>query len=139
MSISGVSSNITKSSNSIDLYQGESKDLDLFIVQEVKDVNGVLVEQPVDLAGSTIYFSVRRKASSPELLIGKDSTNLLAIEILAPTTSGAAIIHLLPADTKHLSPGDYVFDIWIVLSSGKNAPVVEISEFIVKEAVTKLP
>lgn len=139
MSISGVSSNITKSSNSIDLYQGESKDLDLLIVQEVKNVNGVLVEQPVDLAGSTIYLSVRKKANSPELLISKDSTNILAIEIVAPTASGMAIIHLLPADTKNLAAGDYVFDIWIVLSSGKNAPVVEISEFIVKEAVTKLP
>lgn len=139
MSISGVSSNITKSSNSIDLYQGESKDLDLLIVQEVKDINGVFVEQPVDLAGSTIYFSVRKKANSTDLLIGKDSTNILAIEITTPTTAGMAIIHMLPADTKHMAAGDYVFDVWIVLSSGKSVPVVEISEFIVKEAVTKLP
>ena len=139
MSIPSTSSNITKSSNSIDLYQGESKDLDLLIVQEVKDINGVFVEQPVDLAGSTIYFSVRKKASSTDLLIGKDSTNILSIEILAPSTSGMAIIHMLSSDTKHMPAGDYVFDVWIVLSSGKSVPVVEISEFIVKEAVTKLP
>lgn len=139
MSIPGVSSNLTKSSNSIDLYQGESKDLDLLIVEEVKDINGVPVEQPVDLAGATIYFSVRSKANSPDLLIGKDSTNILSIEILTPTTLGMVVIHMLSSDTKHMAAGDYVFDIWIVLSSGKSGPVVEISEFIVKEAVTKLP
>jgi hypothetical protein len=139
MSISGVTSNITKSSNSVDLYQGETKDLDLLIVKEVKDVNDVTVEEPVDLTGATIYFSVRRKASAPELLIGKDSTNILSIEIVAPPTSGQVIIHMLADDTKHMAAGEYVFDIWVVLSSGKRAPVVEISEFIVKEAVTKLP
>jgi hypothetical protein len=139
MSISATSSNITKSSNSIDVYQGESKDLDLEVVEEVKDVNGILVEQPVDLAGATLYFSVRPKASSPELLIGKDSTNILAIEILAPTASGLAIIHLISDDTRFTPPGEYVFDVWIVLSNGKRIPIVEISEFIVKEAVTKIP
>jgi hypothetical protein len=139
MSISGLSSNITSSSNSIELYQSESKDLDLLIVKEVKDINGVQIEEPVDLAGVIIYFSVRTKASSPELLIGKDSTNILAIEILAPTTSGMAIIHLFSDDTKHMAPGDYVFDVWVILTNGKKVPVVEISEFTVKEAVTKIP
>lgn len=139
MSISGTSSNITKSSNSIDLYQGESKDLDLSIVKEVKDINGVPVEQPVDLTGATIYFCVRRKVNSPDLLIAKNSTNILDIEILTPLTDGLAIIHLASDDTRNMEAGEYVFDIWIVLSSGKKTPVVEVSEFIVKEAVTKLP
>jgi len=139
MSISGASSNITKSSNSIDIYQGESQDLDLSIVQEVKDVNDVLVEEPVDLTGSVIYFSVRTKASSPDLLISKISSNILDVEIPSPLTDGLAIIHLASDDTKNMAAGEYVFDVWIVLSSGKKVPVVEVSEFLVKEAVTKLP
>lgn len=139
MAISGASSNITKSSNSIDLYQGESKDIELKIVQEVPNVNGVPVEQPVDLTGSTLHFSVRSKASSPELLIGKDSTNSLDIEILLPTTDGLAVIHLTTADAKSMPAGIYVFDVWVVFSSGKSVPVIEISEFTVKEPVTKLP
>jgi hypothetical protein len=139
MSISGTSSNITKSSNSIDVYQGESKDLDLEVVKEVKDINGVLVEQPVDLTGSILYFCVRLKVNSPDLLIAKDSTNILNIEILTPLTDGKAIVHLVPDDTRNMAAGSYLFDIWIVLSSGKRVPVVEVSEFLVKEAVTKLP
>lgn len=139
MAISGANSNISKSSNAVDLYQGESKDLDLEILQEVKDVNGVPMEEPVDLTGATLYFSVRTKANSPDLLIDKQSSNILNIEILSPATAGRAVIHLVPADTRSLSPNDYVFDIWAVLSSGKRVPVVEISEFIVKEPVTKIP
>jgi len=139
MSISGISSNITLSSNSVDVYQGESKDLDLEIVKEVKNIDGVLVEEPVDLTGCTIYFSVRTKTNSPDLLISKTSTNVLAVEILLPLTDGKAIIHLTSDDTKHMDPSEYVFDVWITLSSGKNAPVVEVSAFIVKAAVTKLP
>lgn len=139
MSISGTSSNITKSSNTVDLYQGESRDIDLEIVQEVPDVNDVPVEEPVDLTGATVYFSVRTKASSPDLLIGKNSTNALEIETPTPFTGGIAIIHLLSSDTKNMAPGEYVFDVWVVLSSGKTVPVIEISEFIVKEPVTKLP
>jgi hypothetical protein len=139
MSISGTSSNITKSSNTIDLYKGESRDIDLEVVQEVPDINGVPTEQPVDLTGATVYFSVRAKPSSPELLIGKNSTNGLEIELPAPTTGGLAIIHLLSSDTKNMFPGEYVFDAWVVLSSGKSVPVIEIAEFIVKEPVTKLP
>jgi hypothetical protein len=139
MSIAGTSSNITKSSNTIDLYQGESRDIDLEVVEEVDDVNGVPTEQPVDLTGATVYFSVRTKPNSPDLLIGKNSTNALEIEIPAPRTNGIAIIHLLSGDTKNMFPGEYVFDAWVVLSSGKSVPVIEIAEFIVKEPVTKLP
>lgn len=139
MAISETSSNITKSSNTIELYQGESVDIDLDIVQEVPDVNGNLVDQPVDLTGATIYFSMRMKASAPELLIGKNSTNILEIQILSPPQNGEAIIHLVSSDTRVTPPGDYVFDVWIVLSSGKSVPVIEISTFTVKEPVTKLP
>ena len=139
MSISDTSSNITKSSNTIELYQGESMDIDLEVVQEVPDVNGNLEDQPVDLTGSTIYFSVRVKASAPELLIGKNSSNLLEVEIVSPPQNGQAIIHLVSSDTKVTPPADYVFDVWVVLSSGKSVPVIEISTFTVKEPVTKLP
>lgn len=139
MSISQVSSNITKSSNSIEVFKGESKDLELEVTQIGEDIDGNDEEQPVDLTGSTVYFTVREQASSPEALISKNSTNALDIEIVDPATGGFALIHLSPDDTKMLNADQFVFDIWLVLSSGKQVPVVEVSEFIVKEPVTKLP
>jgi len=139
MAISASSSNITKSSNSIEIYQGESRDISLEVLQESKDINGVTIETPVDLTGCVFYFSVRTTAKSPALLISKTSSNMLEIELLTPLTGGKALIHITSDDTKHLDPGEYVFDVWTTLSSGKSVPVVAISSFIVRIAVTKLP
>lgn len=138
MAISSGSSNITKSSSSIELYQGESKDLELEIVQEVDDVDGNPEEQPVDLTGAKVCFTVRKAVGDPDVRISKDSTNALQIEILSPATNGMAIIHIVNDDTFNLEPGKYVFDVWVVLSSGKQVPVIEVSDFLVKEPVTKI-
>lgn len=137
MAISGASSNITSSSSSIEVYQGESKDLELEIVQEVEQPDETVVEEPVDLTGSKVCMTVRKTVGDPERKIAKDSTNALDIEILTPATDGMVIIHIVPDDTMNLDPGKYVFDVWVVLSSGKRLPVIEVSEFIVKEPVTK--
>lgn len=137
MSLSSSSSNITKSSSSIELYQGESKDLELEIVKEVDDVDGNPQEEPVDLTSAKVCFTVRKTVDDPVVQIAKDSTNVLDIEILTPTTSGMVMIYLAASDTQNMEPGNYVFDIWVVLSSGKKLPVIEVSDFIVKEPVTK--
>lgn len=137
MSIGQTSSNITKSSSSIEIYQGESKDLDLEIVQEVDQVDGTTTEEPVDLTGAKVCFTVKKKVTDPTPLIAKDSTNALDIEILSPPEDGLAVIHIVNDDTFNLEAGNYVFDVWVSLSNGKKAIVIEPSEFIVNEPVTK--
>ena len=137
MALSSSSSNITKSSSSIELYQGESKDLELEIVKEVDDVDGNPQEEPVDLTSAKVCFTVRKTVGDPIANISKDSTNVLDIEILSPPTDGMVMIYLVNDDTFNMDPGKYVFDIWVVLSSGKKLPVIEVSDFIVKEPVTK--
>lgn len=137
MSISSTSSNISKSDSTIELYQGETKDLDLEIVQCVEQPDGSELEQPVDLTGAKICFTVRKKLGDPTANISKDSDNALEIELLSPFEDGKAIIHIVSADTEHMEPSSYVFDVWVVLSSGKKVPVIEPSEFLIKEPVTK--
>lgn len=140
MSVSTVSSNLSKSSNAIDLYKGESKDINLTVEQlasEAESNECVQVYSAVDLTGATLYFTVRKTASSATALIGKDSTNIIDIEILSPATGGKAIIHITSGDTANLEAGSYVFDVWVEFSSGKRSPVIEVSEFIVREAVKK--
>jgi uncharacterized protein YggU (UPF0235/DUF167 family) len=137
MAIGQLSSNITKSSSSIEIYQGESKDLELEIVQEVDQPDETTAEEPVDLNGSKICFTVKKKVADTSPLISKDSTNALEIEITAPAEDGMAIIHIVSDDTMNLEAGTYVFDVWVVLSSGKKAIVIEPSEFIIKDPVTK--
>ena len=137
MSLSSTSSNISKSSSSIEIYQGESKDLELEIVKDVDQPDGSTIEEPVDLTGAKVCFTVKKRVGDVDALISKDSTNALDIEIVTPPEDGMAIIHIVNDDTFNLEPGSYVFDIWAVLSSGKKAIVIEPSEFIVKEPVTK--
>ena len=139
MAFSSLTSNITKSSNSIEMSQGESRDLDLWVVNEVTNIDGVSYDEPVDLTGATVYFSVRRKTESPHVLIRKYSGDVLAIEMIAPSSCGMAVIHLFSDDTKHMRPGEYVFDVWVLFSTGKQVPVIEPTEFIIKGAVTRLP
>lgn len=137
MAISGLSSNITKSSSAIEVYQGESRDVELEVVQDVEQIDGTFLEEPVDLTGAKVCFTVRKEVGNPEVKISKDTDNVLEAEILTPATDGLATIYLVPVDTLYLERGDYVFDIWVVLSNGKKLPVIEVSEFIVKEPVTK--
>ena len=69
MAISSGSSNISKSSSSIELYQGESKDLELEIVKEVDDVDGNPQEEPVNLTNAKVCFTVRKAVGDPEVKI----------------------------------------------------------------------
>ena len=137
MSISGSSSNISKSSSSIEVYQGESKDLELEIVQEVDQVDGTTSDEPVDLTGGKVCFTVKKDIDDPGAKITKTSDNALEIEILTPAEDGKATIHLVSDDTINCEPGKYFFDVWVVLSSGKKVPVIEVSEFIIKRPITR--
>jgi len=137
MALTAVASTLSKSPNSVELYKGQSKDLEVTIVQVGVDPDtGNEGDVAVDLTGATIYFTVKWAAGDPGCLISKKSTVSTEISINTPETDGIATIHLLTQDTYKLEAATYVFDVWVVLSSGKAYPVIEVSEFIVKEPVT---
>jgi len=140
VSISSTSSNISKSSNTIELFKGESKDLVVTVTQlseAASDNECVDVYDPVDLTGATVFFTVRKSVKEALSILEKDSTNALEIEVSSPATTGVATIYITSGDTVGLDAGTYVFDIWVELSSGKRSPVIEISEFIVRDAVKR--
>jgi len=128
---------MTKSSSSIELYQGESRDLELELVRCVVQVDGSEIEQPLELNGAKICFTVRKSVGDPTVKIVKTSDNVAEIEILSPPEDGKALIYILAEDTALLEPGKYVFDIWVILVSGKKVPVIEPADFLIKEPVTK--
>jgi hypothetical protein len=115
--------------NAVSVIRGSSKTLNL----TVKDKHG----EPVDLTGSTLYFTVKRKETDRDCLIQKISTDSAQIEIASPATQGTAQIFLQPSDTT-IDPGKYRFDIWVVLASGARFVVVPPSVFEVKVGVTVL-
>lgn len=124
------------SSNAIELLQGESRGVSFLIVTSVASC-GVLVEEPVDLTGSTAYFSVRLKKDSPDLLLSKTSASLTEIEILSPATNGSLVVYFSSGDTISMAPRQYVFDMWIKSATGAPRPVIRSGEFIVDYAITR--
>jgi hypothetical protein len=137
MALTAVNSKITKSGNAIEIYKGQSKDIEVDLTQPGIDPRTNLpADVSVDLAGAVMYCSVRSEPGNPILLIKKVSTDVTQISFTAPTTSGVAVIHFGPLDTYKLEADTYVFDVWVVLSGGKTYPVIEVSEFIVKQPVT---
>ena len=67
------------------------------------------------------------------------TSDLIAeVEFTNPTV-GIARIFLNPADTQDKDATEYVFDVWVVLASGKRFAVVEPSVFVIEPAVTVIP
>jgi hypothetical protein len=130
-----VQSSISKSANAVEVWKGQSKDLEVSVTEEVVE-NGVKKDVPFSLAGATVYFAVKHRTADPQALIRKSSASVSEIEITSPATDGKAMIHIVPTDTSLLDADTYVFDVWVQLASGKRYPVIEVSEFLVKEPVT---
>lgn len=120
-------SDILVSANSVSIYRGSSKTLEL----TVTDSSG----NPVDLTGSEIVLTVKcdLKDENPEFQ--KRSTDPLQIDIYYPK-GGKARIFLSPTDTSRLKPATYKFDVWVTLSTGKRYVVIPPSDFIVSRSVT---
>jgi hypothetical protein len=113
--------------NAVSIVRGTSRTLSL----KVKDADG----NPVNLTGATVYFTVKQKAKDKYWLIQKISTDIAQVEIPNPT-DGIAKIYLVPEDTVSLATTRYMFDVWVILSSGERYVVVAPSVFEVKDSIT---
>ena len=94
--------------------------------------------QPVNITSARVIFTVKEHAEDTNICFQKTSDNSQQITITAPR-SGVVLINVTPADTQHLAIKQYVFDVWVVLASGKRYPVVPPTVFEVTAGVTLLP
>ena len=131
-------SNINKSSNSVEIYRGQSLDLELELTVDEKQPSGEVKEVPLKLGTVSIFLSVKKDIDDTRPIIEKSTATALEIEIVGDSDDGIALIHFDPADTKDEAPGELVFDVWVQLSSGKRYPVVEVSLFTILKPVTVL-
>lgn len=116
--------------NSVTLIRGTSKSLELQVV----DINN----KPADLTGAKIVLSVKTAVTDAAPLFMKSSDFPSQAEIPFPR-QGKARIFISPADTQNLAPKQYVFDVWVVLASGKRYAVIPPSTLDVQAGVTVLP
>lgn len=117
--------------DTIEVFIGQSKTWQIALK---KDPGG----GPLDLTGTTLYFTVRRVLSDTTPKISKTSDVITEIEILSPEIDGLAKVLLSPSDTNNLEAGDYVYDMWVKLASLKVYPIIDPSPFIIKTPVTQV-
>lgn len=117
--------------NSIGIIRGTSKTLKLTVLDDK--------QATVDITGARILFSVKRRLEDTVPLIQKDSAASVAEIALIQPQVGVAEIYINPADTQNQDLGDYFFDVWAILASGKRYAVVPPSTFEVLAGVTLVP
>jgi hypothetical protein len=119
---------LTQPKNAVQVIRGTSKTFELTVTNE----SGV----GVNLTGGRVLMSVKRDISDRNALIFKDSlAGPSQIEMTTPL-AGKAKIFLDPSDTQTLDVREYVFDVWVILSSGKRYAVVAPSVFEIVAGVT---
>lgn len=116
--------------SAISLIRGTSKTILLSVTTSAG--------KPVDLTGATLFFTVKVREEDEMPLIHKSSVDIAQIEV-TDAIGGAAKIYLNPEDTHDTDIGQYMFDVWVVLSSLKRYVVIPPSTFEVLPGVTELP
>lgn len=118
--------------NYVTIFRGQSKTL---IVTVLNPADG----KPLILDGASIYFTVRLEATEDApVLIQKSTADALQVDI-TDSRRGVAEIYLIPTDTSGLDLGNYVFDVWAILPTGEQFPVITPSVFQIQAGVTRLP
>lgn len=125
-----MSTDILAPENALLVIRGTSKTLKLSVV----DDNG----KPVDLTSAQIYMTVKQALGDVQNVFQKSTASSSQILITDPR-GGTANIFLLPGDTQRLDIKPFVFDVWVILASGKRYAVVPPSVFEVQAGVTYLP
>lgn len=116
--------------SSIEIIRGSSRTLALTVTDGEGD--------PVNLTGGRIIMTVKCRISDSEVLFQKDSDEGAAEIEITNASSGEAKIYIQPSDTSGLAAASYVFDVWVLLSSGSRHLVIGPGTFVVKAGVTVL-
>lgn len=125
--MSVLSAGLLESKNLLTLIRGSSKTYALAVTDKDGD--------PVDLTGARVIFTVKASFCS-DVLIRKDS-QVGASEIeITNALGGLADIKISPADTQTMPTGEYLYDVWVVLVSGRRYPVITPSKLVIEPGVT---
>lgn len=123
-----ISPGLTQPKNALRIIRGTSKTL----LVSVEDEDG----EVVNLTGCRAIFSAKRDVRDPHCVIQKDSDRgITQVNITLPR-EGKFEVYLTPEDTQTLDVATYIFDVWVILVSGKRYAVIPPSLFEVDAGVT---
>jgi len=117
--------------NKIEMYIGNSEIFEL----EITDEDDVAVP----ITDAEIIFSVKEDFTDEGFIFqrknsfaGGDDTEIK----ITDGGNGIAEIYLVPDNTKDLTAGTYVYDVWVKLTSGKEKTVI-VNRLFLKDSVKK--
>ena len=84
---------------------------------------------PVNLTGGSLTFTLKKKFSDQQPIVSRLGT-------LTAAAAGQASFQLVPVETKDLTPGHFVWDVWFTDSAGNRNAVIPTSPFVLEPAVT---
>jgi hypothetical protein len=115
--------------NAVQIIRGTSKTLQLSVVDSVN--------KPVDLTGARVVMTVKSRFEDVNNVFQKTSDFVAQVQI-TDAKGGIAQIFINPSDTNERDIKHYVFDVWVILASGKRYAVVPPSIFDLQPGVTIL-
>lgn len=106
------------------MVRGQTKSFSFTAKYPIGDPNG-LGGQPIDLTGATAVSSIRTDSkATPIITLDNGSNGGMALLAQTGATKGQFTWTLQPTQTKSLPVGTYVWDVWVVLSTGEKLPIV---------------
>lgn len=98
-------------------------------------------DELVNLTGARVVMTVRNQAGGVQLFAKDSNVGIAQVEILVQSgvTLGMADIKVGPSDTAAATPGNYVYDVWVILPSGARHAAIRPSLFYIEQAITELP
>ena len=123
-----MSADFLAAENQINIYQGESATITLKVTDSAN--------KAVDLTDGAVIMTVKTSIYDSAPLFQKYSTEVTQIAITEPR-AGKAEIYISSSDTSTLDPVSYIYDIWVILESGKKHPVIKPSILVIKPSITR--
>jgi hypothetical protein len=116
--------------NRIELFRGDTYDAEITVYDEDDNAENI--------TGSSIIFTLRESVEEGVTLQKKNTAAGGGSDEIEDydLNNGKFRLHILPADTVSLEPGEYVYDIEVTTSTGRVYTIV-IDRFFVKSDVTR--
>lgn len=117
--------------NKLEIYIGNSETFEL----EVTDEDDIAVP----IIGAEIIFSVKANFTDEEYIFQRKNSFAGGGDTEIKITDGGnglAEIYLVPDNTKDLTKGTYVYDVWVKLTSGTEKTVI-VNRLFLEDSVKK--
>lgn len=129
--VPAVSASLLSTYYALQVVRGASARYDLTLTAETG--------RPENLTGARVLLSVKLDVTDENPRVRKDSNTLPSTITIVDALGGVIRVEFVPADTHHLDPGLYRYDLWVIYQDGRRVPVIPDSTLEVLPSITRTP